>query len=193
MNSMFNGMFGKIGADMCKLSMSGKIAVKTSGGYKAYDVKTGRLTNCDSFVMDFGEDMFFCIPTNKVEIGDIILVSGKPKCVINVDKNSIRVLDYENSSIIDIVPERHIFMGESYFYGKIMSMFGSNFFGKGKKGVNQYFKYKLMMDMFKGNGSNNNMLPLMMMGGIGDLGNMFDNMFDFDENDNEDVENDKEE
>lgn len=30
MNNFMNGMFGKIGSGMCKLSMSGNIAVKTS-------------------------------------------------------------------------------------------------------------------------------------------------------------------
>lgn len=33
MNNFMNGMFGKIGSGMCKLSMSGNIAVKTSNGY----------------------------------------------------------------------------------------------------------------------------------------------------------------
>lgn len=33
MNNFMNGMFGKIGSGMCKLSMNGNIAVKTSNGY----------------------------------------------------------------------------------------------------------------------------------------------------------------
>lgn len=41
MNNFLNGMFGKVGNGMCRLSMSGGIAVKTSNGYKSYDVKTG--------------------------------------------------------------------------------------------------------------------------------------------------------
>ena len=36
MTSMFNGMFGKVAPNMCRLSMSGGIAVKTSTGYKTY-------------------------------------------------------------------------------------------------------------------------------------------------------------
>lgn len=42
MNNFMNGMFGKIGSGMCKLSMSGNIAVKTSNGYKSYNVKSGK-------------------------------------------------------------------------------------------------------------------------------------------------------
>jgi hypothetical protein len=45
MNNIFNDLFGRIGAGMCRLSMTGGIAVKTSNGYKTYNVKTGRLTN----------------------------------------------------------------------------------------------------------------------------------------------------
>ena len=44
MNNFMNGMFGKIGSGMCKLSMSGNIAVKTSNGYKSYNVKSGNLS-----------------------------------------------------------------------------------------------------------------------------------------------------
>ena len=73
-----NNMFGKVQPGMCRVSMTGKIAIKTNSGYKAYDVKTGKLTNCDNFAFDIGEDMFFVIPTNKVQRGDIILASGKP-------------------------------------------------------------------------------------------------------------------
>ena len=189
MNNLLNGMFGKVGNGMCRLSMSGNIAVKTSNGYKAYNVKTGRLTNCDSFVFDLGEEFFFVIPTNKVSKGDIILVNGKPRCVIEAEKNKITVINYEDSTIDTILPERHVFMGNTYFYGKIVSMFGNDVL-KGKKGTNNIFKYMMLSQMMKGNdhitGTDNvnngisAMLPFMMMGG--NMGEMFDGMFDFDMN-----------
>ena len=79
-------------------------------------------------------------------------------------------------------------MGNTYFYGKIVSMFGSDVV-KGKKGTNNIFKYMMLSQMMKGDSSStgmsmngNNgmgaMLPLMMMGG--NMGDMFDGMFDFD-------------
>jgi len=176
--SMFNGMFGKVSAGMCRLSMSGKIAIKTSTGYKTYNVKTGRLTNCSNFAFDIGEDFFFVIPTNKVSVGDIILVNGKPCAVIGIEKNAIKTFSYEDSSIREIVPEHHVFMGNTYFYGKIFSMFG-NVFGK-KGGMNNIFKYMMMSEMFKGkSGDMNSMMPMMMMMG-GGMGDMFDGMFDED-------------
>ena len=147
--NMFNGMFGKIAKGMCRLSMSGGIAVRTSSGYKSFNVKTGRLTNCENFVFNSGDEFFFVIPTNKVTKGDIILVNGKPKCVLEAEKNKISVINYEDSTIETIVPERHVFMGNTYFYGKIVSMFGDNF-NKGKNGINKVMSYMMMTEMMKG-------------------------------------------
>ena len=177
-----NGMFGKIAPGMCRLSMSGGIAVKTSGGYKSYDLKNGRLTNCSNFVLNATEDFFFVIPTNKVEPGDIILIPNKgPRCVVEIDKNKIVVINYEDSTVDTVIPERHVFMGNTYFYGKIVSMFGNNF-KSGKAGMNNMMKYMMMSEMMKGSGSGGNMsgmLPMMFMmnGGMAD---MFDGMFEFD-------------
>lgn len=190
--NVLNGMFGKIAHGMCRLSMSGGIAVKTTNGYKSYNIKTGRLTNCNNFVFDIGEDFFFVIPTNKVEVGDIILVGGKPKCVVEAEKNKITAINYEDSTVETILPERHVFMGNTYFYGKIISMFGSDLL-KGKKGTGKIMQYMMLSEMMKGNsagagtGATNNMssmLPFMLMSG-GGMSDMFDGMFDFEDSDDD--------
>jgi hypothetical protein len=175
--------------------MSGKIAIKTTNGYKAYNIKTGRLTNCDNFAFDIGEDFFFVIPTNKVERGDIILAGGKPRCVLEVGKNEIKTFCYEDSSISTIVPEHHMFMGKNYFYGKIISMFGD--FGKdGSKGMNKMMKFMMMNEMMKGNNGGGNggfagMLPMMFM--MNSSEGFFDGMFDMDDGvDEEDDEAEEE-
>lgn len=200
MTNMFNGMFGKVAHGMCRLSMSGGIAVKTSNGYKSYNVKSGRLTNCDSFVFDIGEEFFFVIPTNKVEVGDIILANGKPKCVIKAEKNMITAINYEDSTVETIIPERHVFMGNTYFYGKIVSMFGNDFM-KGKKGMNKMMSYMVMSEMMKGNNGTNanngmaSMMPMMMLMGGGNITDMFNGMFDFgmeDADTNDEVESEEE-
>ena len=195
MNNMLNGMFGKVAPGMCRLSMNGGIAVKTNNGYKSYNMKTGRLTNCDSFVFDIGEEFFFVIPTNKAEPGDILLVGGKPKCVIEAEKNKLTVINYEDSTVETILPERHVFMGNTYFYGKIVSMFGSDLI-KGKKGTNKIMQYMMLSEMMKGNSGSGGsgmsaMLPLMMMGG--NMGNIVEGMFDFGEDDDSEAEESEEE
>lgn len=189
--SSMNNMFGKIQPGQCRVSMTGKIAIKTTSGYKTYDVKTGKLTNCDNFAFDIGEDMFFVIPTNKVQRGDIILASGKPRCVIEESRNEIKVFSYEDGTIETLVPERHVFMGKQYFYGKIISIFGTVMGKSG--GVNNMFKYAMMSEMMKGStdrSAMSSMVPMMlMMNG----GNMFDGMFDFSDDNEDETETAEEE
>ena len=186
-----NKMFGKIEPGMCRLTMNGGIAVKTANGYRSYNVKTGRLTNCENFVFNIGEEFFFLIPTNKVTKGDIILASGKPKCVIEVNKDKITVVSYEDSTIETIIPERHMFMGNTYFYGKIVSMFGGDIL-KGKGGTKNIMKYMMLSEMMKGGngGSMSNMFPLMMMGG--GMSDMFGDLLDSDDDDTDEEETNNE-
>ena len=197
-NGMFNGMFARIGDGMCRLGLNGNLAIKTSNGYKTYDVKTGRLTNVDQFCFDIGQEFFFVVPTTKAKTGDILLIDGKPKCVIENNANkTIKVMDYENSAIQEIVPERHFFMGQMFFYRKIVSMFGSNNFLKKGKGISGMMGMMFKMNMlksfmggegFKAGNDMNGMLGMMMMSnmfggkdGENDLSEMFD--FDFEEAD----------
>ena len=98
--NMVNGMFKPIARGACKMGMNGKVAVRTSTGYKTYDIKKNKLTNCDSFAFDM-DGMFWVVPTFKVECGDIILVNGKPRCVIEVG-NTIKVLMKLSPSIMSL-------------------------------------------------------------------------------------------
>ena len=186
-DGIFNNMFGHLGAGMCRLGINGKIAVKTNNGYKTYDVKSGRLTNVTQFCFDIGQEMFFVMPTTKAKTGDILLIDGHPKCVIENNSNkTIKVMDYENSAIQEIVPERHVFMGQTYFYRKIVSLFGTDFL-KGEKGMGKMMKIMMMGQMMKGmsgktDGSNpfgGNMMQMMMMSQMMGNGDMFGDMFNF--------------
>jgi len=192
MNGIFGDMFSRLGKDCCRLGINGQLAVKTSSGYKTYDVKTGRLTNVNQFCFDIGQEFFFVIPTTKAKKGDVLIVDGKPRCVIenNADKE-LKVMNYENSTIDIIVPERHYFMGQMYFYRKIVSIFGSSNFLKKGKGVNGMLKVMFKMNMLKsfmGNSSGmnfdtNGMFGMLMMSnmfGGKDSENDFSEMFDFD-------------
>lgn len=181
----FNGLFGKIAPGMCRLTMNGSIAVKCANGYKSYNVQKETLTNVTNFCFNVGDEMFFVIPTTHVEVGDIILVGGKPKCVTEAGKKVITVIDYENSEVRQVVPERHVFMGSTYFYGKIVSMFGNAF--KGGKGLGNVMKMMMMSQMMGGTPAGGNAGG--MMGNMGQLmamsmfmggdNNPFEGMFDF--------------
>ena len=179
MNFM-DGICGKIAPGLCRLAVSGGIAVKTASGYRTYDVERGRLTNCDQFVLDIGEDYFFVIPTNRVKPGDIILAGGKPKCVIRTEDGMLTAINYDDATIETLLPEHHLFMGNTYFYGKIVSILGRNGV-KGKRGMGKMMKYMMISGMLKGKeGGMSGLLPLMLMGGKMDF---MDDVFTEDDED----------
>ena len=191
MGNTFKGMFGKIDKGLCALSMSGGIAIRTSNGsYKSYNVKQKRLTNVTNFCME-ASDLFFVLPTSKVTVGDVILVQGKPKCVLRVNEEdkSIKCIDYETSEIREIVPERHVFLGSTFWYGKIVSLFG-NAGLKGKGLMGKLIQLMVMKSMMGGNGNGNGgdmfgglgqmMMMQQMLGGGNGNGLDFTNMFNLD-------------
>ena len=170
MNNIFGEMFMKVQSGMCMLSPCG-IAVKTSAGYRSYNVKTGKLRNCDNLVFSFGDGMFFVIPTVKVKPGDIILNGGRPACVRKVSAGSIEVINYETSVVETILPERHVFMGNTYFYGKIVSLFGDGASICGKGSATRMMKF-MMLGSLMGNGTGTGSGALAPQGGMGPQSNM---------------------
>lgn len=175
---MFNGMFKPVARGYCKMSMNGQVAVKTASGYKTFNSKTRKLTNCSNFAFDM-DGAFWVVPTFKVAVGDIILVNGKPRAVIEVGANSIKTFSYEDSTINETVPEYHVFMGKTYCYGKIFSPFMN--MSKNDDTMNGMMKMMMFSQMFGGGNNNSSINPMMfmMMGKDNPFGNMFDGAFNF--------------
>lgn len=182
---IFHGMFAPIERGACKMGMNGQIAVRTSSGYKTFDFKKNKLVNCSQFAFDM-DGMFWVIPTFKVECGDIILVNGRPNCVIEVGDKSIKTFSYENSTINEVVPEHHVFMGKTYCYGKIFNPFVN--MGKSDEGISSMMTMAMMSQMFNGGSNNGNnmfagMNPWMFMmmnnNGSNPFMNMFEGAFNF--------------
>lgn len=189
-DNMFNGVMGKIKPGCCRLGMNGRIAIKTSDGYKTYDPKTGNVTNCSNFVLDVADDLFMVIPTRKLKEGDIVLINGKPMYILEVKaKNRVEAMNYEDSTIQTVIPERHAIMGRR-FYGKIVSLLGSGF-GAGKGGFfKNMLKLKMMSSMMGGSNGNavdgmlgGNGLAMMMLMGNGSMDGLFDGFMDDDDDD----------
>jgi hypothetical protein len=200
---MFNGMFKKLEPGMVRLGINGELAVKTPKGnsYKTFNVKTGNLVNVSQFCFDIGQDLFFAVPTAKVKVGDIVLLEDSsapngiaPKCVVSLkDGKTIEVMDYGTNQIQTIVPERHFFLGQMYFYSKITSFIPIGNL-KDKKGTSKLGQLMAMQAMFGGNsgfnlfGGNSEspmaaMWQMSMMAKMmnGEMSDMFDfsNMFEF--------------
>lgn len=151
-DKLFNGVFGKVAPGMCRISGNGRIAVKTSNGYKSYNLKTKRLVNCTDFCFNMGDEMFFIVPTSKVHVGDIILVNKTPRCVVSTEEDEgIKVVNYETNAYENILPERHALMPNVYFYGKITSPFCG--LVSGRKGIKNILQMAVMSNMMGGNGN----------------------------------------
>ncbi len=186
----FNGMFYQLGDGCCRLDYKGRIAVKTSTGYKVYDLATKKLINVASFCFDVGAEMFYVIPTNEVHPGENIIHKGRPRCVISATENEIVAINYENATQEVIIPERHVFMGNVYFVGKIVSLMSGMFnFNNGGNGFEQMLQFRMISQMFNGSKDGDKtgdgfakMLPLMIMGNMfgnnaNNNGGPFSNMF----------------
>ena len=187
-DNMFNGCFGKIKPGCCRLSFNGKIAIKTSDGYKVYNPSNGNVVNCSNFVLSECDDLFMVIPTRKLKEGDIVLINGKPMYILDVKvKNRVEAMNYEDSTIQTVIPERHVIMGRR-FYGKIVSLIGSGF-GASKGGFfKNMLKLKMMSSMMGGNSSTDNMfggngLAMMMLMGNGSMDGLFDGFMDDEDDD----------
>ena len=171
LDNMIKDMLKPIKYGMCRLTVDGDIAIKTDAGYRTYDKKSGQLINCDNFVFDVGDELFFVVPTNKINVGDIILAGGAngtdPKYIIGKDDKMLKVLNYKTCTVENILPERHMFMGRSYLYGKIVSMFGNFNNGDGMKNI---FKYAIISTLFGGKNAGNGNTDIGNTG-IGNTGN----------------------
>ncbi|MBQ6595766.1 MAG: hypothetical protein IJH78_08935 [Clostridia bacterium] len=176
--NMFEGICGKVAPGLCRLSMDGSIAIKTTSGYRSFDPTRKRLMNCDHFVMDVGEDFFFVLPASRVRPGDIILAGGKPKCVTGVEGETITAINFEDATVETLLPEHHLFMGNTYLFGKIVSLFGKNGV-RGQKGTGRIMKYMMLSSLLKGKeGAGSGLLPMLLLGGKTDF---MDDLFDFGE------------
>lgn len=174
LGNVFNGMFKPVANGYCKIGMNGKIAIKTNSGYKTFDLEKKKLVNCDSFAFDM-DGAFWVVPTFKLEKGDIILVNNQPQCVIEINNNSIKTFSYENSTINEVVPEHHVFLGKTYCYGKIFSPF-MNMAKDNGEGISAMMNMMMMSQMFGGNNENNGFNPMMFMF-MNNKDNPFANMF----------------
>ena len=186
-DNIFNGVMGRLRPGCCRLSLNGRIAVKTNDGYKTYNPKTGNVTNCSNFVLDIADDLFMLIPTRTLKPGDIVIINGKPMYVLeNKAKNRVEVMSYEDSSIKTVIPERHALLGRK-FYGKVVSLVGNGFMG-GKGGFfKNMLKLKMMTAMMGGKSDGaglldgSNALPFMMMMNGGSMDGLFEGLCDDDE------------
>lgn len=190
MENILNNMkIGKIESELIRMSINGEIAVKVNNDYKYYDSKKKSLINTDQFIFDIGDEFFFMIPTNKINVGDIILVNNTPAYVLGIENDNIEILSYENGSINKILPEKHVILGETYMYSKVVSMLDNK-----NMDSKQIMNYMLLNSLFGNNKSNEKFAnvtsskinPLMLMMLMGNKDNFLSSIFNFNNDSNKD-------
>lgn len=156
-----NELCGKVAEGSVRLSMDGKLAVRTQNGYRVWDVDKKTMTNVQDLCLDM-PGIFFVMPSTKVVVGDVILLDGKFNCVIEVGESTIKAIAYADNQVKEFVPERRIFMGKTFFFGKVVNLLG-NLGGSGK-----LVKLTLLGQMLNngGDATTSQLMPLMLMGGI---------------------------
>lgn len=189
-DNVFDGAFGK--AEGVCLAITGDPAVKCKDGkYKTYNLKKDRLTNISKYVFPGTENMFFIVPALKVKAGDLIYVADQLAFVVEVDSrgNRVKIVNFENNRIEEILPERHIFMEKVYFYRRVVSPIGNMM----KKNRAAIMKMAMMSQMFGtsgntnapgnpftsmfGDSGNNPLMSMIMFQSMGGS-NIFESMFD---------------
>lgn len=199
---MFGNMLGSIAQDQYRLSFDGQIAVrvrsKDGDTYKTYDPRKNKLVTVGDFAIQGLQDTFFLIPTRKLKRGDIVIIDGKPVCVISHDGNTITAASYNTSEIKTLLVDHIVWFGKP-FYGKVTSIF-QMMLGNGLSGDGDgLMKMMVMSQLFGGEGAKNpfgidmggqnggigNLLMMSMLFGKGE--SIFDGMFSMgaDEDDDE--------
>lgn len=145
--NMFGLDFGKVKKGEYKISQYGLAVAKADGKYVSYDAKEKCLIDVSLLNFDASKFMFrMPVAMDRVEVGDVLIVDGKTVAIHEIlDNGHLRVMDYRNASVSQIVPTKNMF-GFNY-YTKLVNMFSDNL--KGSASATQPF---------------GNMLPLMMMG-----------------------------
>ena len=147
------------------ITFDGRLAIKRpNGDYVAFNPTSGEIENQSEFVI--GEDMLsgmvYVMPTDKIEAGDII-VSNSNYVYVTDMTDGLTGVNLSTGVINDIVTEKHVLFGKNV-YKKVVSML--NMVDGADGAMNPMMMLALMGDENK-----DNLLPLMMMSGMGGTDN----------------------
>lgn len=175
MNSIKNAIsFDKLSNDQVALSMTGKIALKTSkGDFRSYDATTGSV-QVHSIFPTFSIGKFcFKMPTayDAIVAGDIIIHDNAFKHVVSVGALGIKAVNLNTGSLSTIKKEVHEGLNMA-FASKLVTMFG----GQQADAVGAASFNPLMLAMLSKDGDSfgdglGDMLPFMLMSQQGGFAN----------------------
>lgn len=140
------------------MAFDGRLAIKRpNGDFVAYNPLTAEIENQSEFV--FGEEMLsgmvYVMPSDKVDIGDLLVGNSGYIYVVSVEDGVVGV-NLTTGVVNEIVTEKHVLFGKN-MYKKVVSMLNMN-------GTDNTMNPMMMMALL-GDGDKKDMLPMMMMMG----------------------------
>jgi hypothetical protein len=167
MNNLF-GEFGKIENGSVALTFSGQIAVRRNDNeYVRYNKETQTMENQMDMVLKEASDLIFILPINSVEVDDIIKHKETYYQILEIMNNGgLKAVNIKDGSKKTIIKETNI-MGISFYY-KVISLFSQ---GDMDNSTTSGIDPTLLMMLSSGDENNNDdLLPLLLMGNMGNQG-----------------------
>ena len=122
-NDLIKFDFGPVSDKQFRMSPYGIAVATNANGWVSYNPKTGEVFNVDIVNFDISKLIYkMPVAINAVSVGDILIHGNQPVFVrsINNSNGTISVLNYANSTVVDILPVRSVFGFN--FFTKIISL-----------------------------------------------------------------------
>ena len=166
LSKLMGGTFGKIDGLGIKMTIQGLGIKASDGNIAVYDKEKNAIAAIPDD-LTFGEVPVYAFPTNKFDVGDLIVHNNILKFVTKVNEdNSIEAVNIRDQVIQTIIPAKTML---GYFTAsKVFTPFESLKLGGGEGGFDQ--NTLMALAMFGGDEDSDedglsSMLPLMLIGG----------------------------
>lgn len=115
-NDLIKFDFGPVSDKQFRMSPYGIAVATNANGWVSYNSKTGEIFNVDIVNFDISKLIYkMPVALSAIAIGDILIHGNQPVFVRSINSNgTISVLNYANSTVVDILPVRSIF-GFNFF------------------------------------------------------------------------------
>jgi hypothetical protein len=167
--TQMDNVFGKLGFGKCTdtrfaLSINGLAVRQTNGKYVVYNKENNEFVDASDMLINI-KDALFVLPATEINEGDTVLHEGKPYYIVDVNRNEIKAVSYEECTQTVLIPKTTMF-GLKYFT-KVFSFFGDNFAATG-----ELFNNPMMLMALMGDSKDGDLSKLMLLSSLskGDLG-----------------------
>lgn len=167
--TQMDNVFGKLGFGKCtdprfSLSINGLAVRQANGKYVVYNKENNEFVDASDMLINI-KDALFILPATEINEGDTVLHEGKPYYIVDITRNEIKAVSYEECTQTVLIPKTTMF-GLKYFT-KVFSFFGDNFAATG-----ELFNNPMMLMALMGDSKDGDLSKLMLLSSLskGDLG-----------------------